>query len=133
MARLRNILALIAVVSVSGIHLPLMQAGAWAMMWRAAEPGTSVGARVHDYLSAGKVCERCLVTLQAGVASQSDSKERQRPASIELGDLRLIPSDFRPFEVIPPAPALKPVQDFASRPTVVGESAPACPPPEVLA
>ena len=133
MARLRNILALIAVVSVSGIHLPLMQAGAWAMMWRAAEPSTSVGDRVQDFLSAGKVCERCLVTLQAGVAGQSDSKEHHRPVSIELGDLRLIPSDFRPIQVIPPAPALKPVQDFTSRPTVVGESAPASPPPEALA
>ena len=133
MARLRNIVALIAVVSVSGIHLPLLQAGAWALMWRAAEPGTSVSDRVQNYLSAGKVCERCLVTLQAGVASQSDSKEHHRPVSIELGDLRLIPSDFRPLRVIPPAPVRKPVQDIASKPTVVGESAPACPPPEALA
>ena len=103
-----KILTLLAVVSVSGIHLLFMQAGAWALMvWedQRQESHGSLVVSTMEAVSGHTPCARCLVTQAASLESHDSGGEdsRNTTRTIETIDLRWIPLGFDRLRVAPPA------------------------------
>ena len=133
MSRLRHLLALIAVVSVSGIHLVFMQGGAWALMlWDRDQAGDTepLAQQMGELFTAAKPCERCLITMRAGMDAHQDSQD-QRPVPPDMTELRLIPTHLQPLRLTPPAPVHCPVPPSVLGMPGLADPAPLSPPPRV--
>ncbi|MCB1087909.1 MAG: hypothetical protein KDM63_12740 [Verrucomicrobiae bacterium] len=132
--RFNQLLLLVAVVSVSGIHLAFMQAGAWAMMVRdrqAENAGRSLVQVVSDLVSGAKPCERCLLTLRAGIAAHDDSKNDRYPPTFDLTEFRLIPCLWQPARVVPPLAIRLPLAPASLGGPAPRPVTPLSPPPEL--
>ncbi|MBL9154543.1 MAG: hypothetical protein JNK37_18845 [Verrucomicrobiales bacterium] len=135
---LRQSLALIAVVSVSGIHLAFMQAGAWAWMWwdrdrdhLAQNPDAWIQT-IEGYFTGAHPCERCLATLRAGLDAQRTDDEKPRPAG-DSHELRLIPVQARPaIRIAAPPAGLQDRPPLRIAASGQADPTPVCPPPERL-
>lgn len=126
-------LALLAVISVSGIHVPFMQVGAWGLMLWQRDHGAGTPAlaeAIGDLLAGTKPCPRCLATLKAGLESGHDSSDRQGPAPSDAGELRLIPVDWQICRLVPPPPGRRTRAAELPLPAPIGAAGPDSPPPE---
>lgn len=125
-------LFLIAMVSVSGIHLAFMQAGAWAFMLHDRESeveAVSLSFIVAEFISGAKPCQRCLITTRASLDSHPGTGG-DLTFAIELKDLRLAPVQFSPIRLNPPVAGFKPVPEEEKRFPGRDGTAPPSPPPE---
>ncbi|MCB1230117.1 MAG: hypothetical protein KDM91_00625 [Verrucomicrobiae bacterium] len=132
--RVSQTLAIAAVISVSGFHLIGMQAGAWALMlWEqqnSDHPG-SISQIAVEIVSGANPCQRCLMTRAASLESHENGSEERGSNHHETTELRLVPTSYRNFRLVPPSPLLASVAvETDAKPGTQLESPPT-PPPRV--
>lgn len=124
-------LALCAALSVSGILLPILQAGAWALMLRdriGTDREGSLLALVGEIVSGEKPCPRCHFTQEASLrASGPEDGDSLAPESREL---RLVIAEGAPLNVPLPAPNQRRYHDEATSRFAAWEPSPTSPPPK---
>lgn len=124
-------LALCAALSVSGILLPILQAGAWALMLRdriGPDREGSLLALVGEIVSGEKPCPRCHFTQQASLrASGPGDGDSLTPESREL---RLVIAEAAPLHVPLPEPNARRYHDEAASLFATWEPSPTSPPPK---
>ena len=126
-------LAIFAVISVSGIHLAFMQAGAWAfMLWEQErqDDAPPISRLAVEIVSGANPCQRCLITRQASLESHGQSQDEKR-SHHETIELRLIPADCRTVCLFPPSPNVRPLNHFVIGTGDLADTRPPVPPPRL--
>jgi len=131
-----RILALCAAISVSGAHLPFLQAGAWLMMFHeraGSDRGdTSLVALAAEIVSGADPCQRCHLTQQATLETRGTQSE-DSPRIADQRDLRLVLSETPLLRIVPPAPLRRGYFSSAAAMPESWLAAPPCPPPDARA
>ncbi len=123
-----------AVIAVSGVHLPFMQVGAWGMMlWEreSTGDGATLARAMGDIVTEGEPCQRCLITMRASLKAPSDSRDQKRPVSPETTELRLIPAHWVRATITPPSPQRLPRARMEMKFPQGPYGTPTYPPPEM--
>lgn len=130
---LRHILLLIVVISVSGIHLVVMQAGAWAMMLhdeKSEGSAHSLSFLAVQFISGSKPCQRCLITTKVASLQSHPGTGDDMTFSLDIKEQRLAPVDLQSVRLFFPTPELKPILFPRLQRTGIGATGPFTPPPE---